>query len=1065
MNSDLRNRIELIIRQTARQYPHAIALTEWSGAIWKEMTYESLIDQAERFSEKLCSYQIKPGSRVILLSHNRIQAMIALLGIWFAQATAVLIDPDLPESVLLQQIEVADACFLVFENEKQKSFLDKITSPAFSLIEEDDFSFYEKNTVLSKSVDQDCSSDIATLIFTSGTTGSYKAVVLTHHHYLYLTQFYNQLSDQAGCSLTVLPFFHVAGLFCGFLQPLILGVRVIFFRFFSAAALQAAFSFYHPNVLITVPRLLEVFDQKIMQTIVEKGWLSKIVFYMLLQLAYLFHRYAHWNVGKIIFRNMHQKFGGKLKKILCGSAQLSPMLQKRFLSLGFDLYCSYGLTETCGPITFTQYGYRWKQGSVGPAVEKKDLSISSEGEILYAGPAVMSGYFRDEQSTRKAIYDGFFHTRDLGKTDRFGNLYIIGRMKELIVFSDGKKIMPEQMEAEYKNIPGISELAIFGVQHQKALIAVLAFVPSIPTEANALTQKIFQQASRLKSPYRISDVLVVADLPRSSTLKVKRHELVDRFLAEKKGYQKRMTDHSLDAPELEAIIACFQSVLPDKKAWISKESTFAELGIDSLLAAQLAQEITQKTGIAINPTVFWFAQSIKKLQQQLQMEQKLMPSSVLRRSTNIREKIAIVAMDAAFPGAQDNETFWKNLVAGKDAIIEIPSSRFNIDDYYDPYPLAPGKTHSRFGGFIELPENFPCDAFGLKPRVANAMDPQQKIVLMQTKRMLEKLSGAQGLEKWRGSKTGVFLGGGFSDFMIQLIKALPLEKINPYSGIGMADFSLVGRVAYHFGLEGPAMLIKTACSSSLVAVHQAMRALQTHDCDQAIAGGINFILVPEINVCLTKGGFLSAEGRCKTFDASANGYVRSEGCGLVLLKRYEDALNEGDPILAVIMSSAINQDGASNGLTAPNGHSQIKCYQAALEKAAIRPQDIHFLESHGSGTQLGDAIEMQSIQAVYDQQRHVSNKLYVGAVKSVIGHCEASAGIAGLIKTVGVLNHQIVPPNLHYHHPNPNISFEQSNVHLPTKAIDLKNTCDYAAVSSFGVAGTNVHMILERYKQ
>src|SRR3989338_3833957 len=207
--------------------------------------------------------------------------------------------------------------------------------------------------------------------------------------------------------------------------------------------------------------------------------------------------------------------------------------------------------------------------------------------------------------------------------------------------------------------------------------------------------------------------------------------------------------------------------------------------------------------------------------------------------------------------------------------------------------------------------------------------------------------------------------------MIKLMKNYPIKKINPYSSIGMADFSSIGRMSYHFGLEGPAMMIKTACSSSLVAVHQAIRALQSGDCSVAIAGGINLVLIPEINVCLTKGGFLSPEGRCKAFDANANGYVRSEGCGLVLLKNYEDAVRDQDRILSIVIGSAVNQDGASNGIAAPNGNAQIGCYEKALFDAKISPHDVHFIEAHGSGTQLGDAIEMKSIQRVYDQKRNI----------------------------------------------------------------------------------------------
>lgn len=429
------------------------------------------------------------------------------------------------------------------------------------------------------------------------------------------------------------------------------------------------------------------------------------------------------------------------------------------------------------------------------------------------------------------------------------------------------------------------------------------------------------------------------------------------------------------------------------------------------------------------------------------------------------DSIAIVAVAAVFPDAKNALCFWDNIVQGKNVITEIPASRWDADTFYDAYALAPGKTNSRWGGFIELPSDFPYAAFTIKPRIANEMDPQQKILLMTTQQLLDNYSEKEHFKKLSSHKTGVFIGAGFPDFMLKKMQACQYEKINPYTGIGMEDFSLSSRIAYHFGFKGPAMVVKTACSSSLVSVHQAVRALQTHDCDAAIAGGISLMLTPMINICLTKGGFLSPDGKCKTFDANANGYVRSEGCGLVLLKRHEDAVRDGDTILSMIIASAINQDGASDGITAPSGEAQAACYQEALERARISPQQINFLEAHGSGTQLGDTIEMHSIQAVYDQKRASDNPLFVGAVKSTLGHCESAAGIAGLLKTMGVLQHQIIPPNLHYHTPNPNISFKHSAVQLPVQMMRFKKPCEYAAVSSFGVAGTNVHMILKSIKK
>ena len=1017
------SRLESLLTQSAEKTPFAPAIAEWAGDRWIEIDFQTLMLQAKQFSEQLTVTKINPGERIVLLSGNSIQTVVALFGIWIAKATAVLIDPGLPESARVDQLTIADARWII--------------SIAHNRLE------LQKNKIESTTFLEDCSPDIATLIFTSGTTGDYKAVMLSHANYSYLVPFYRHLAfAKNNCSLSVLPLFHIAGLFCGVLEPLLLGSQIIFFHTVSVDALQAAFLQYRPTVLIGVPRLFELLDQKIQVEMSKKGFFARILCY----LTYFLHRFCHINMGKLFFGKIHRQFGGRLKKMLCGSATLSPILQKKFLTYGFEMLLSYGLTETCGPITLGTFAYRWRAGNVGPCIEKKDLMLI-EDEIVYKGPALMTGYFRDDVATKQVIQNGYFHTNDLGKLDRFGNLTITGRKKELIVFSDGTKAMPEQIEKYYAQIAGIKEFCVFSIIENQKARAILAFAPEENSDVASIKQKILIRASQLKSPYRISAVFVVDVIPRSNTLKVKRHVLVEKYHASDSCQNQSRNPLNL-SPEIENIIKCFKSIMPDKKDDITAEITFAELGIDSLLASQLSEALHHQYRIEINPSLFWFVSSIRELHNLLLSEISPQNMPVINKNY-FSDKIAIIAVDCVFPGAPDFNTYWKNSINGKDTITEVPISRWNNKAYYDAYRLAPGKINSPYGGFIALPDHFPAEDFGIKPRIADSMDPRQKILLMQTKRLLRN-------HDLHGSHTGFFLGTAFPDFMIQAAKQHLPNDINPYSGIGMAEFSLVSRVAYHFGLEGPAILINTACSSSLVAVHQAVRALQAGDCDTAIAGGINLLLSPDISVCLTKGGFLSPDGRCKTFDAEANGYVRSEGCGLVLLKRYEEAVRDNDPILSVILGSSVNQDGASNGITAPNGKSQINCYRTALNEAGLSADKINYIEAHGSGTALGDAIEMKSIQTVYDREKN--NPLYVGAVKSSIGHCEAAAGIAGLIKTIGVLQHQHIPLNLHYQKPNPAIDFSHSAVILPNKTLSKNIT--YAAVSSFGIAGTNAHVVV-----
>lgn len=1047
-------RIESLLTAATQKYPNAVALSEWNGSVWCEITYSALFQQAQIFCDALQAHHVAPGERIVLLSRNQIQAIVSLMGIWLAHATAVLIDPDLPLPVLENHISIVDARIIILEKEKYAE-LDNILFVDYCIVMNNaTLDWHYKNTLRSTTINQDCSPEIATLFFTSGTTGADKAVMLTHHNYLYLNNCYkNYVSNfEKKCLITVLPLFHVAGLFTSFLQPLFVGGTIVFFKNFNAEALQDAFLKYHPDVLTTVPRFLEVLDQKIQTMIHEQGILSTLIFKITLHITYFLRLYCHFNIGKIFFKSLHKKLGGQLIKIFTGSAPLPASIQKNFLAYGFELLCSYGLTETCGPITFSTTQTQFIVGNVGKCIDQKDLWIANNGEILYRGLALMKGYFRDKMATQQAIADGFFHTGDVGVLDSAYNLKITGRIKELIIFLDGKKAMPEHIEKQYEHIDGMTEFAVFGNDHQ----AILAYVPKNNKDSYTTTQQLFYCAARLKSPYRIADVMVVSSIPRSSTLKVKRYALQESY--NHANTHHKNNDIKYDNPRpmsasLSDMVYCFQSVMLDKKNQITADITFSALNIDSLLAAQLCEAINKKFSFALMPTVFWFAHSIRELCDYIDLGANKVDVRSMTRGILYQNKIAIIAVDCVFPGASNYNAYWNNIINGKDVIAEVPSSRWNINAYYDPYRLAPGKMNSRFGGFIQLPTDFPAAEFNIKPRIAESMDPKQKILLMSVKRLLKNT------DQWRDSNTGFFLGTAFPEFIIKAAREMSLSQMNPYFGVNASEFSMVSRVAYHFNLQGPAILINTACSSSLVAVHQAVRALQAGDCDAAIAGGINLMLTPDISVCLTKGGFLSPDGLCKTFDLDANGYVRSEGYGLVLLKRYEDAVRDHDAILGVIVGSAVNQDGASNGITAPNGSSQIKCYQAALQDANLSAAQINYIEAHGSGTQLGDAIEIQSIQSVYDQTR--STSLYVGAVKSLIGHCEAAAGIAGLIKTVGILQHQCIPPNLHYYKPNAHIVLHNSSLILPTKK--TKCAVDYAAVSSFGIAGTNAHVILQKH--
>lgn len=422
------------------------------------------------------------------------------------------------------------------------------------------------------------------------------------------------------------------------------------------------------------------------------------------------------------------------------------------------------------------------------------------------------------------------------------------------------------------------------------------------------------------------------------------------------------------------------------------------------------------------------------------------------------EPLAIVGMACRFPGGVvDPPSFWSLLEEGREGIIKIPPERWDIDALFHPDPTHAGSIASRWGGFLDAIDQFDPGFFGISPREAVAMDPQQRLLLEVVWEGLE--TAGLTADEVRGTATGVFVGVCSSDY--ERLHYRDPATIDFYSGTGSVPNAIAGRLAYVFDLHGPALVVDTACSSSLVAVHLASQSLRNGECDLALAAGVNLFILPERHICASRMQMLAPDGRCKTFDARADGFVRSEGCGVVLIKRLSDALAAGDPIRALIRGSAINQDGRTVGLTAPNVHAQRSVLQQALANARVDPGDVTFIETHGAGTSLGDPIEVEALASVYGQPSAAPCTL--GAVKTNIGHTEAAAGIASVIKTVLALEHAVIPGNLHFERLNPSLPLAGTRLRVAATPCPWPrgNGSRLAAVSSFGWSGTNAHVVLE----
>lgn len=426
------------------------------------------------------------------------------------------------------------------------------------------------------------------------------------------------------------------------------------------------------------------------------------------------------------------------------------------------------------------------------------------------------------------------------------------------------------------------------------------------------------------------------------------------------------------------------------------------------------------------------------------------------------EPIAIVGMACRFAGAPSLDAYWQLIRDGQSAITEIPASRWNVDDFYDPTGTLPGKMSTRHGAFVDDVDQFDPMFFGIAPREAVKMDPQQRLLLEVAWEALEH--AGLSARSMAGSRTGVYVGIGGTDYSKRLCPFQDYyEQIDAHVGTGNALSIASNRISYLFDFRGPSMSVDTACSSALVALHAAVQALRSKECDAALAGGVNLILSPEVTVAFSKARMLSPNGVCRPFDENADGYVRGEGCGLIVLKRLQDAVADGDNVLAVIRATAVNQDGKTSGITAPNGESQKRLIREALAKADLTPDDVSYVEAHGTATPLGDPIEVGALTEVFARHREEDPPCYTTSVKANIGHTETASGIAGLLKTVLMMQHGVIPAQTRLERLNPYISLSGSRIEIPQQEVAWArgNGPRSAGVSSFGFGGTNVHIVLQ----
>jgi acyl transferase domain-containing protein/acyl-CoA synthetase (AMP-forming)/AMP-acid ligase II len=702
---------------------------------------------------------------------------------------------------------------------------------------------------------------------------------------------------------------------------------------------------------------------------------------------------------------------------------------------------------------------------VDPAT-RRPCSADGIGEIWLAGPSIAIGYWGKPDDTA-AVFGArlasapdegpFLRTGDLGFV-RDGGLYVTGRLKELIIIA-GVNHYPQDIEWTVQSqCPEVRRdcCVAFSIEGRDTEQLVVVAEPDRPRDD--WTPVFERMREAIAAAHGVVPAVIVlaprGAVPKTSSGKLQRaacrKSFLDGQLPALATLDSRPTTQVAATPVSPASsdveqwlcerLAAAVRVTPSE---IDLHTPFAVFGIDSRRALALLGEIESRwPGIEAEQTLLWRFPTVAALSRYLSGGRDV--TAVTRSSTRgavpADEPIAVTGVACRFPGADDPDAFWSLVSEGRSAI-------------------GPGRLSGVEAGYLSGIDRFDAGLFGLPANEAQSMDPQQRLLLEIAWEALERAGVSPAANRPRAG--GVFVGISAPDYATQRYGRGDLDAIDAHTGTGTAFSIAANRLSYQLNLSGPSMAIDTACSSSLVAVHQACRSLRDRECTFALAGGISLILSPAIHLALERAGMLSPSQRCQTFDAAADGYARGEGCGMVVLERLEDAQRNGSPILAVIRGSSINQDARSNGLTAPSPAAQQALMVDALARAGLRPGSVEYVEAHGTGTRLGDPIEVAALQAVYGEERDATERCWFGSVKANIGHLEAAAGIAGLIKVVLALSRGAIPPHANLRTINPLIRLDGTPFGIPTDTKAWQTTPRRAGVSAFGFGGSNAHVVVE----
>lgn len=1094
-----------LLRRRALDRPNDLAYLFLSDDEEFRITYEELDNKARSIASHLRRLVVS-GERALLLYPAGLDFITAFFGCLYAGVVAVPLPPPtanrpMPrlEAVLDNAgIEVVLTNTSLLENVKNLC-LTYIKKPLY--VATDGIEEYSTEEWQPANTNDDT---IAMLQYTSGSTNTPRGVVLTHSNLVHnLSVISNAFTDERMKSIVGLfwlPNYHDMGLIGGILAPLYIGCSSVLmspaafvlrpYRWLEAITRFRGTISGAPNFAYELCVKKTTREQR--ATLDLSSW----------ELAFCGAEPIHSETVKRFtdtfipcgFRPdaFYPCYGlAEATLLVSGGERHMPPF---FLKVDKDTLAEGWVVEATPEDTAAKTLVSSGKPLPGQNVvivhpESATLCAPGEvGEVWLSGPSVTKGYWNRPEETAATFgayiadtaQGPFLRTGDLGFIhDR--ELFVTGRLKDLIIIR-GRNYYPQDIELQVEHCHpalGKGSTAAFLIEDQVTGEERLVVAKEVDrhtarkVDLNEIIGTIRRTIAEVFD-IQVYGVALVreATFPKTSSGKVQRYlcrtEFLDGTLKALAQWRAASLPGPLPSAEAapEGSTASLRRSPKEIERWlishiiaelnlspleIDVEQPFVHFGMDSLKAISLAADLESWLGRPFSPTLAYDYPNIKVLARHLggETDSSVAPVPRAEMLGDEGEPIAIIGIGCRFPGASGPAAFWELIKEGVDAVGEAPAGRWDGED----------KADVNYGGFLQRVDQFDADFFGISPREAVQMDPQQKLLLEVCWETLE--DAGQLLEKLNGTRTGVFVGVSNNEYG-RLQFSDPYFS-DPFAGTGNALSIIANRLSYWFDLRGPSIAVDTACSSSLVAVHLACRSLWSGECKSALAGGVNLILSPAITNNFREAGFMAPDGRCKTFDARADGYVRGEGIGMILLKPLLKAIAEGDSIYAVIRGSAINQDGRTNGLTAPSGSAQKDVLLQAYRQAGVSPARVQYVEAHGTGTKLGDPIEVQALGEVIGLGRADDDFCAIGSVKTNIGHLEAAAGIAGLIKTGLALKHRTIPPTLHFEKPNSYIPFDKLHLRVQQDVVPWPESSfpSLAGVSSFGFGGTNAHVVLE----